>query len=195
MKTLTFPLRKIVCFAFAVALGFLGATLYNSNKNSTENWLPHIGVDASATDRTGRLILATGYVAHDMEAVYCLDQLTGRLAAGVLSRKGERFQGVYERNINSDLAEALAAKGLNIPVPATPLYSLVTGELDAENRGAQTWKLAKSVVYITEANTGMVLVYTIPWQQALHGGDQPAKDLLRLWTFEQFHLAVTPAQK
>ena len=152
--------------------------------------LPEQGIAAAASDRSGRLVLATGYVAPDTEAVYCLDQMTGRLSAGVLSRKEGRFQGLYERNINSDLAEVLRLKGVTTPLSVAPQYTMVTGEIDTENRGASLWKVAKSVVYIAEANTGMLLVYTIPWQPSLHGGDQPETAFLELWTAEQFQPGI-----
>jgi len=135
-------------------------------------------------------VLATGYVAPDTEAVYCLDQLTGRLSAGVLSRKDGRFQGLYERNINSDLAEVLRQKGVTTPLSVAPQYTMVTGEVYTENRGASLWKVAKSVVYIAEVNTGMLLVYTIPWQQSLYGADQQETAHLELWTAEQFQPGI-----
>ena len=150
------------------------------------NSLPEQKIQAAASDRSGRLLLATGYVSPDTEAVYCLDQSTGRLSAGVLSRKEGKFQGLYERNINSDLAEVLRLKNVTTPLSVAPQYTMVTGELDSENRGVSLWKVARSVVYIAEVNTGMLLVYTIPWQQSLHGADQPETALLELWTAEQF---------
>ncbi len=151
-------------------------------------------IASSATDRSENLILATGYVASDLEAVYLLDQTTGRLSAGVLSRRSGKFQGLFERNINQDLAEVLQKKGIG-PLTSAPQYMLVTGELDAESRGTSLWKVAKSVVYIAEANSGMLLVYTIPWQESLHGADQPSKDMLQFLTAEQFQAGNLPKAK
>lgn len=169
------------CFVFALGLG----TYYVAQTS------PEVQLQAAATDREGRLILATGYVAPDLEAVYSLDQTTGRLSAGILSRKGGKFQGMYQGDVNNDLAALLQTKGALAAFPATPKYSLVTGEVDAENRGGARWKVAKSVVYIAEANTGMVLVYTIPWEQTLHGADQNHSGNLELLAAEQFHPAYT----
>ena len=175
-------MKGIHSFGFAlILLAMLALGLFLG-----KNLIPEQGVGAAATDRSGRLILATGYVAPDTEAVYCLDQLTGRLSAGVLSRRDGRFQGLYERNINGDLAEVLRLKGITTPLSVAPQYTMVTGEVDTEIRGASLWKVAKSVVYIAEVNTGMLLVYTIPWQPSLHSGDQPETALLELWTAEQF---------
>lgn len=200
MKTRTLSFRIFIGLTLIVVSGIAGAALFStfsSKEFAWQDYLPETGVHAAATDRTGRLILATGYVAHDMEAVYCLDQFSGRLSAGVLSRKEGKFQGLYERNINTDLLDAMKLKNLDIPMPAMPQYTLVTGELDSEVRGARLWKVAKSVVYIAEANTGILLVYTIPWQQALHGADQPATATLEFWTAEQFqpNLSPAPAQR
>ncbi len=152
--------------------------------------IPEQGIQAAASDRSGRLVLATGYVAPDVEAVYCLDQLTGRLSAGVLSRKDGKFQGLYERNLNSDLAEVLRQKNVTTPLSVAPQYTMVTGEIDTEKRGASLWRVAKSVVYVAEVNTGMLLVYTVPWQQSLYGADQPETALLELWTAEQFQPGI-----
>ncbi|MCL2304889.1 MAG: hypothetical protein FWC43_06050 [Planctomycetaceae bacterium] len=152
--------------------------------------VPERNIQAAASDRSGRLILATGYVAPDVEAVYCLDQLTGRLSAGVLSKKEGKFQGLYERNINSDLAEVLRLKNVTMPLSVAPQYTMVTGEVSTESQGASLWQVAKSVVYIAEVNTGMLLVYTIPWQRSLHGGDQSDTALLELWTAEQFQPGI-----
>ena len=152
--------------------------------------VPERGIQAAASDRAGRLVLATGYVAPDMEAVYCLDQLTGRLSAGVLSRKDGKFQVLYERNINSDLAEVLRQRNVTTPLSVAPQYTMVTGEVNTENRGASLWQVAKSVVYIAEVNTGMLLVYTVPWQRSIHAADQPETALLELWTAEQFQPGI-----
>jgi len=176
LHTFGFALVLIVVFALGLFWG--------------KNPVPEQGIQAAASDRSGRLVLATGYVAPDTEAVYCLDQLTGRLSAGVLSRKEGRFQGLYERNINSDLANVLRLKGITTPLSVAPQYAMVTGEVYTENRGASLWKVAKSVVYIAEVNTGMLLVYTIPWQPSLHGGDQSETAILELWTAEQFQSGI-----
>ncbi len=150
-------------------------------------------IAGSATDRTDNLILATGYVAPDVEAVYSFDQNSGRLSAGVLSRRSGTFQALFERNINQDLAEVLRKKESTFP--SVPRYALVTGELDSERRGTSLWTVAKSVVYIAEINSGMLLVYTIPWQESLHGADQPSKDMLQFLTAEQFQPGNLPKAK
>ena len=179
-------MKRFHSFGFALVLiTALTFGLFCAKKS-----VPERSIQAAASDRAGRLVLATGYVAPDMEAVYCLDQLTGRLSAGVLSRKDGKFQGLYERNINSDLAEVLRMKNVTTPLSVAPQYTMVTGEVNTENRGASLWQVAKSVVYIAEVNTGMLLVYTIPWQRSLHAGDQPETALLELWTAEQFQPGI-----
>ena len=169
-----------------VSVGYLCSFWFG---NHIGNPLGDIKIQASATDRSDNMLLATGYVDPDLEAVYYLNQTTGRLAAGILSKRDGKFQGLFDRNINADLAEVLRQKKLNIQVPIAPKYTMVTGEVDAENRGG-IWKVAKSVVYIAEANTGMMMVYTIPWQPTLHGADQISQDVLQLWTAEQFQPAL-----
>ena len=179
-------MKGIHSFGFALAL----VAVFVFGLYWGRNPIPEQGIQAAASDRAGRLVLATGYVAPDLEAVYCLDQLTGRLSAGVLSRKDGSFQGLYERNINSDLAEVLRQENVTTPLTVTPQYTMVTGEANMENRGASLWKVAKSVVYIAEVNTGMLLVYTIPWQQSLHASDQPETALLEPWTAKQFQPGI-----
>ena len=178
--------KQLCVSCLLVSVGFLCASWIG---NRPGNPFEELKIQASATDRANNMLLATGYVDPDLEAVYYLNQTTGRLAAGILSKRDGKFQGLFDRNINTDLVEVLRQKKLNIQLPIAPSYTMVTGEVDADNRSG-IWKIAKSVVYIAEANTGMLLVYTIPWQPTLHGADQVSQDVLQLWAAEQFQPAI-----
>lgn len=155
--------------------------------------VPEQKIQAAATDRANRIILATGYVSGELEAIYSLDQSTGRLAAGILSRREGVFQGLYERNVNEDLAEVIQGKYPNLSFPVAPQYTMVSGELNSENRGGSRWRVSKAVVYLGEVNTGIIMVYTIPWEPTLHSADTPITGQLEFWAAEQFQPAITPA--
>jgi hypothetical protein len=47
---------------------------------------------------------------------------------------------------------------------------------------------------VAEANTGIVLVYVVPWSSEMHSADQPLIDKLQLWAGEQFSSAVIRTQ-
>lgn len=154
-------------------------------------WMPPEEVDATATDRAADYLIATGYVDDGLEAVYYLDHLTGRLSAGVISRQQPDFQALYETNVKIDLASVLKAQtGSDMAMPAKPEFLMVTGENDMRRLAGNRWQASRSALYVAEVNTGMVLVYLIPWESELHNANQPARAKLVLWTARQFTTAV-----
>jgi hypothetical protein len=167
--------------------------------------LPSEPVQASSSDRSDGVIMATGpvftritsasvsgdsptslhlsYISH--EAIYALDQNTGSLTAGVLLREGQGFQGLFQTNLNQGLASVMATAGDNMPFPLRPRYTMVTGEVNIPHRAGNAWNVPQGVVYIHEQNTGYVMVYSIPWTHDFNNG-RVQNGNLQLWTAYRF---------
>ena len=168
---------------------------------------PDTPLHAVATDRVDTFSIATGFVDQDTEAVYFLDFLTGTLKAAVLSNQARDFQAHYEVNIHLDLTTLIgflnaaireqnqalgrgAQPRPEIQVPQNPRYMMVTGVADIRRGAVARMRPAQSVVYVAEANTGIVMAYILPWDQAAHAANQPTGGRLTLWAGEQFTTAV-----
>jgi hypothetical protein len=171
---------------------------------------PNIPLHAGATDRSENIILATGYVDDQIEAVFFLDSLTGLLRAAVpsLLRMSE-YQSMWEANVGADLvtviqtvntaaARASGGKGGTgrpaIQAPQTPRFVMVTGLMDVR-QGSARMRPSRCVVHVAEANTGIVLTYVLPWSMQMHSASQPLRMPMTLWAAQQFSTAVIRPQE
>jgi hypothetical protein len=177
-----------------LATGFLLGTLVGGL------W-PDAPLHATATDRAENFALATGFVDDDIEAVYFLDFLTGMLRVAVVSNQRQGFQARYETNINNDLLSVVqllnagrpgqgGPLGGQIQLPQTPSYLMVTGVADIRRGGAAREEPGRSLIYVAETNTGILLAYAVPWSQGAHAADQPHGGRLVLWAGDLFSTAI-----
>lgn len=170
---------------------------------------PNTPLHAVATDRLENYAIATGPVDEDMEAVFFLDFLTGTLRAAVLSRDSRtpKFRAFYEANINADLARTVtvlnagrtsgrktrgaAAMAGMVQVPQSPNYLMVTGgaNIQATAQHNRT-PPGRSIVYVAETNTGIVMAYVIPWSTQDAAANRVSGGPLLLWAADQFSSAV-----
>jgi len=168
---------------------------------------PNTPLHAVATDHSENFVMATGMVDDNVEAVFMLDFLTGTLRGAVISNQSRGFQAVYETNVLADLASAVttlnakvrqenaARKKAGAParpdvqVPQSPKFLMVTGISDLR-RGAARLRPGRSVVYIAETSTGLVLAYVIPWSPENHTQDIAFQGKLILWAADQFATTV-----
>ena len=169
---------------------------------------PDTPMHAVATDRVDSFAIATGPVDDETEAVYGLDFLTGTLKAAVVSNTTRvKYQAVYQANIHADLAGVIelmnqtirtenqgrgrgAQPRPEVQIPQNPRYMMVTGVADIRRGAVARMRPARSLVYIAEANTGIVMAYVLPWDQAAHAANQPTAGGLTLWAADQFTTAV-----
>ena len=120
-------------------------------------------VQAATAQGFDNFAVATGPVDDGIEAFYFLDFLTGDLRATALNtRKGE-FGAFFEYNVAQDFDTA-AAKN--------PKYLMVTGTANIP-RGRGSSQIAKSVVYVTEATTGQMAAYVMPWNSSMQAAGKP----------------------
>jgi hypothetical protein len=174
---------------------------------------PHTPLHAVSTDHAENVVLATGMVDDNVEAVYFLDSLTGVLQAAVpsIQTKGV-FQSTWVANVYTDLQSAVGLLNANIQkdnkplekrgqptrpviqIPQKPTYTMVTGAIDIR-RGATRLRPGRAMIYVAESNTGIVLAYAVPWSPELHTTGQVFHNSLTLWAFDQFSKAIVREQE
>jgi hypothetical protein len=170
--------------------------------------LPSTPLHATATDRSENVVMATGYVDDNIEAVFFLDSLTGMLTAAVPSIRatGMPYQAVWRANVGADMMTAVrmansataGAKGgaarPAIEVPKTPRFVMTTGQLDIRQRSARL-RPARCVVYVTEANTGLIMTYALQWSLQAHSANQRIELPMTLWAAEKFATAAIRSEE
>jgi hypothetical protein len=113
---------------------------------------PRTPLHASATDRTESIIIATGQVDVDVEAIYILDTVSGELQSLVMSKNAGQFCGFFSINV---------AENLGIAADRNPKYAMVTGNVNLRSSGS-IMQPSQAVVYVAEASSGKVGAYVIP---------------------------------
>lgn len=142
------------------------------------------GLWAATAASSGGTYIATGSFDNASELFYYLDSQSGRLSAALLARSTPSFCKTYTRNIRADFVQAV--QQLKLPLPANPQFLMVTGDGDIRQFGAgEMNKTSKSLAYIAEVSTGLVLVYTIPNEGdrdlEISGGD------IIFWTYARLN--------
>ena len=144
---------------FYLAIGLLAGLMVGLN---IQGLWPNIPLHATATQGVDKFAIATGLVKNGVEAIYFLDFLTGDLRAAVLNPKTGQFNSRFTYNIASDFDNS----------GQKSRYLMVTG-LTQIPRGRSNFQFADSSVYIAEASTGKVAVYTIPWNPGMQAAGKP----------------------
>ena len=116
---------------------------------------------AEAATNDGAFAVATGPIDQEVEGFYTLDYLTGELQCSVLSYRTGKFLGLFRANVVNDLG-----------VGQNPKYLMVTGRISLP-RGAAPARLAESVVYVLDSNSGNFVAYTLPWRRELASVGSP----------------------
>lgn len=197
----------MLCGIFLTAIFTL--VIFHAGKESGHPLFPGI-VHAVGDDRVDHYIACTANV-DTMEGFFLLDSLTGKLDGGVLSKRRPQFQARYQTNVHQDLktaidnynkttgkgrasssshsgSSAVVATGA-LQMPEEPKYMMVSAMRDTVGDSGNV-RPANSAIFVTEVNTGLTLVYVVPWNRAAHSGDvnQPLQKL-KLWTVDRF---ITP---
>ncbi|MEM6798577.1 MAG: hypothetical protein AAF589_03605 [Planctomycetota bacterium] len=161
-----------VAVALAAALGVsVGMQLPGGDRATNGFSLPATAVQAATAQNYENFAVATGPVDGDIEAFYFLDFLTGSLRAAAINTRKGAFGSFYEYNIAQDF-DAAGAKN--------PKYLMVTGTARIP-RGRGTSQIASSVVYITEATTGQMAAYVMPWNSSMQAsGKQQTGTFLKI---------------
>lgn len=122
--------------------------------------VPRVFAATAASDDS--FAACTAPIGDGVEGLFLLDFETGDLTGGVLNRTTAKFTTSYRYNVLKDL-EFKAGKA------KAPKFLLTTGQ--AEFAGNAGTNMAPSVLYVTDASTGVTAAYAIPWnaQQAAVG--------------------------
>jgi hypothetical protein len=91
----------------------------------------------------------------NLDGVFVLDFLTGRLTGAVLNNKTGKFFHAYYRNVAADF---------NIDPQGTPAYAIVAGNTGLTSTRGVTF--ANGTIYIGEMNTGRVIAYAFPYAES-----------------------------
>jgi hypothetical protein len=130
-----------------LVLGVLGGLMLSG-------FWPYTPLHAVATDRFETFALATGPCDNEVEAVYCLDFLTGDLRAAVLSTQTNKFTAFYQYNVLKDF---------NIDTAKSPKFVMVTGLASLRRGAGARMRPSAAVLYVAETTSGVVAAYAIPW--------------------------------
>lgn len=124
--------------------------------------LPHSPAHATASSQLDNLVISTGAVDGDGEAVFILDALSGDLMGWVINPNNGAFTAVYKYNVLRDLG---------VDPSKSPKYVMVTGTQNFR-RGAGGVQMANSVIYVAELTTGKMLALGFPWNRGLRNSTQ-----------------------
>lgn len=132
---------------------------------------PQTPLHAASNDRSKNCIIATGPLDTDIEAIFSLDFRTGSLRGAALDFKSGKFNAFYKYdNVNTDLG---------VDSAKAPEYTMTTGIFVAR-QVANRVRLGGCVVYVTEATTGKVAAYAVPWDHATASAGRTIKSPLVL---------------
>lgn len=154
------PLLVAAAIAAAGAGGALVATL-----------TPPTPVAAVTSLAQDSFAVCTAPLDSGLEAVFVLDFETGDLTGSVINQSTSRFGAGFRHNVLKDL-EFKKVKD--------PKFLLVTGQ--AALAGQASGRLAPTILYVTDAATGVTVAYGIPWnsQQVAGGAAPPVQPLVPL---------------
>lgn len=113
--------------------------------------MPHEPAMAVSTDRNNKFAMTTCFVSPDLEAVFVLDFLTGRLTGAVMNRQGSQFVAAYTRNIAQDFK-----------VEEGTEYTISGGRAQIQGRGGNQY--GDTIIYIAELTSGKVAGYAVPYK-------------------------------
>lgn len=136
-----------------VSVGMLvGALATAVLRNALPPCLPETVLHATSSHSGETFAMATGRIDEEVEGLFRLDYLTGDLQCWVYYPNALRFGGAFKHNVIPELGSRQGKR---------PNYVMVTGEVGFP-RGAGA---ADCIIYVTDANTGNVAAYTIPWNR------------------------------
>lgn len=151
------PLHRVGPVALGLVLFAAGAAVGTWSRGPE---VPRVFAATAASDDS--FAVCTAPIGEGVEGLFLLDFETGDLTGGVLNRTTAKFTTSYRSNVLKDL-EFKAGK------VKSPKFLLTTGQ--AEFAGNAAANMAGSVLYVTDASTGVTVAYAIPWnaQQAATG--------------------------
>jgi len=165
---------EILLTGFAVGLlvgGALSAGIWlgegrDANREFAAQFA-ELKLKASASHGADTFAVATGPVDEDVEGLFTLDFLTGDLQCFVINPRTAGVGGRFATNVND-------AKIFGAKKGKKPNFLLVTGQLNSSGGYAGGGRLANSICYVVDANSGEVAAFGFPWNKTAvnNGGVQ-----------------------
>ena len=118
------------------------------------SFLPNTPLHAVSGDRTETFAIATGYCDEQVEAIWLLDFLTGKLNAAAVSKQTGAFNSFFTRDIAADFG---------IDQGKNPRFLMCTGVADLRRAGGARMAPSRSTLYVAEITTGKLAAYSLPW--------------------------------
>jgi hypothetical protein len=91
--------------------------------------------------------------------------------------------------INSAGSGRRGATRATIDLPKSPQYLLTSGIIDIRGTSGRE-RPGRAILYVAEANTGIVMAYMITWSPELHSSGQIYRGTLVLWSYASMPTAV-----
>ncbi|MFM7207927.1 MAG: hypothetical protein ACKO4T_14795 [Planctomycetaceae bacterium] len=130
---------------------------------------PHVAAMSSLSQES--FAVCTTPLDSSIEGFFMLDFETGDLTGCVLNQSTSKFGVGYRYNVLKDL-------GFKPGKVKTPKFLLVPGV--AALGGAGGGRFAQSVLYVTDAATGVTVAYGIPWNSQQAGAGPMMVELIPL---------------
>lgn len=144
-----------LCLTAAVGGGFwLGSNRQSANSAFT---LPLLHAATAATSST--MAVATGQISDNAEGIFFLDFITGDLQCLVYYPQMGTFGARYYTNV----LQQLPGGGRNSQFLLVTGGAITIGSTGGPRPGA-------SLVYVTDATSGMFAAYAVPWDRTAESG-------------------------
>jgi hypothetical protein len=131
-----------------------------SPKLAASAGLKDLQLKAMASHGTDTFAIATGPIDDNIEGLFTLDFLTGDLQCFVINPRNMSVGGIFRSNVANHLGVERGKK---------PNYLMTTGTLNVSG-GA---RMAASICYVVDANTGAVAAFGFPWAKAMTTAGAP----------------------
>jgi len=135
-----------------------GVWIGNHSSGGPQAALNELRLKASASHGSDTLAIATGPIDDEVEGLFCLDCLSGELQCVVINPRTGGLGGWFKTNVVNDLPVEKGKK---------PAYLMVTGQIQTRGGTYGNARPAGSLVYVADANTGMIAVYTFGWAKGM----------------------------
>jgi len=137
------------------------------------------GVLSKNPKAAGFQAIYQGNVNADLEKVL----LIASKMSSVNKKSNRSSSSTSKRNKKKEIEGAVANNALM--VPTEPKYIITSGTHDIMNQGAGI-RPSASALYVTECNTGITLVYVLPWNVAAHSNNTSFNSPITYFTFYRF---------
>lgn len=147
-----------VCGLVALACAFAAGTLVTQSGMGLGG---HPVAQALSSMGDDTFAVCTASMDGSTDGFFLLDFETGDLTGGVLSQSSAKFTVAYRSNVLKDL-------GFKPGQVKAPRFLMVPGRMSFQGSGGN--RMAQSVIYVTDASTGVSVAYGIPWSNQQSGG-------------------------